>query len=238
VKLFKKAKSRFYWVDFTVRGQRYRGSTGETKAVRATKVASMKLAQALEHGDLFPTKPTVLAEFWERFQSWLDEARVEEKTRKYYRNGRRLLKVTPIFAKRLTAITAEDAEKLNFPGSAGNANCALRTLRRMLRKAEEWKLIARAPKIKLMKERGRDARLDADAEEKLVQASLRCKWRARTRELFGDIIRLNARHRYEKRTGTLPDAHRQSGLEQPYHFCAGQQNSRRARARANEPSRS
>jgi hypothetical protein len=71
VKLFKKAKSRFYWFDFKVRGHRYRGSTGETKAVRATKVASVKLARALEHSDLFPTKPTVLDEFSQRFQSWL-----------------------------------------------------------------------------------------------------------------------------------------------------------------------
>jgi len=63
VKLFKKPKSRFYWFDFTVRGQRYRGSTGETKAAKATKVGSVKLAQALEHGDLFPTKATVLGEF-------------------------------------------------------------------------------------------------------------------------------------------------------------------------------
>jgi hypothetical protein len=47
----------------------------------------MKLVQALEQGDLFPSKPTVLAEFSQRFQSWLDEARLEEKTRKYYRNG-------------------------------------------------------------------------------------------------------------------------------------------------------
>jgi hypothetical protein len=53
VKLFKKANSRFYWFDFTVRGQRYRGSTRETKALMAMKVASMKLAHALEHGDLF-----------------------------------------------------------------------------------------------------------------------------------------------------------------------------------------
>ena len=60
----------------------------------------------------------------------------------------------------------------------------------MLHKAEEWKLIARAPKIKLMKEHGRDIRLDADAEEKLVQASLRRKWRPRTRELFRDIVAL------------------------------------------------
>ena len=188
MKLFKKSKSRFYWFDFTVRGRRYRGSTGETKAVRATKVSSMKLVQALEHGDLIPTKSRVLAEFSQRFLGWLDEARLEEKTRKYYRNGCRLLEVTPIFGMRLADIATEDGERLTFPGSAGNANCALRTLRRMLHKAEEWKLIARAPKIKLMKEHGRDLRLDVDAEEKLVQASHRCKWRACTSELFRDII--------------------------------------------------
>jgi hypothetical protein len=151
VKLFKKTKSRFYWFDFTVLGQRYRGSTGETEAVRATKVARMKLVQAVEHGDLFYTRSTVLFEFSQRFLTRLNEARVEERTRKYYRNGCRLLKATPLFSMRLTEITTEDAERLKFPGSAGNANCALRTLRRMLHMAEEWKLIARAPKIKLLK---------------------------------------------------------------------------------------
>ena len=35
VKLFKKPKSKFYWYDFTVRGRRCRGSTHETKSVRA-----------------------------------------------------------------------------------------------------------------------------------------------------------------------------------------------------------
>ncbi len=42
----------------------------------------VQLAQALQDGDLFLTKPTVLAEFSQRFHNWLDEARVEEKTRK------------------------------------------------------------------------------------------------------------------------------------------------------------
>jgi len=36
------------------------------------KLASMKLAQALEHGDLFSTKPTVLTQFSELFLSWLE----------------------------------------------------------------------------------------------------------------------------------------------------------------------
>jgi hypothetical protein len=35
---------------------------------------------------------------------------------------------------------------------------------------------------------------NADAEEKLAEASLRCKWRTRTRELFGDIIATTAMH--------------------------------------------
>jgi hypothetical protein len=171
VKLFKKAKSKFYWFDFTVRGKRYRGSTGETKAVRATRVASMKLARALEHGDLFASRPMALAEFSQRFLSWLEEARLEEKTKKFYRNGCRLLKVTAVFSKRLPEIKAEDAERLQFPGSDANGNCGLRTLRRMLHKAEEWKLIAHAPKIKLMKEHGRSLRLDDETEKKLLAAS-------------------------------------------------------------------
>ena len=105
VKLFRKSKSRFYWFDFTMRGQRYRGSTGETKAVRATKVASIRLAQALEHGDLFPTRSPVLAELCERFLNSLEDARLEEKTKKFYRNGGRLLKTTAIFSMRLAEIT-------------------------------------------------------------------------------------------------------------------------------------
>jgi hypothetical protein len=57
VKLFRKPKSKFYWYDFTVRGQRYRGSTQESNATRATKVASLKLAGVIEGTDPLPTKP-------------------------------------------------------------------------------------------------------------------------------------------------------------------------------------
>jgi len=188
VKLFRKPTSKFYWYDFTVRGHRYRGSTQETKAVRASKVAGLKLAQVIEGRDQLPSRPTVLNDFSQRFQSWLDEARLEEKTRKYYRNGCRLLKATPVFSLRLTEITAENADKLKFSGSAGNTNCALRTLRRMLHKAEEWKLISRAPKIKLMKEHGRSLRLDDAAERKLLAAIADCNWRKRTANLFRDIV--------------------------------------------------
>src|ERR1700756_9246 len=87
VKLFKKPKSKFYWYDFTVRGRRYRGSTQETKSVRALQAASLKLASAMENTDPLPSKPTALGEFADRFLIWVDSGRLEDKTRKSYHNG-------------------------------------------------------------------------------------------------------------------------------------------------------
>jgi len=65
---------------------------------------------------------------------------------------------------RLDLITKDDVEVFNFGGSASNVNCALRTLRRMLHKAEEWNLLIKVPKFKLLAEQGRKLRLDDDAE--------------------------------------------------------------------------
>ena len=88
----------------------------------------------------------------------------------------------------MNQITGDGAEQLKFPGSAANANCALRTLRRMLHKAEEWKMIGHAPKIKMIKEHGRHLRLDDEAERKLLEGAQACTWRRRTFELFRDIV--------------------------------------------------
>jgi integrase len=188
VKLYKKPKSKFYWYDFTVRGCRYRASTQETKSARALKVASLTLASVMENTDPLPGKPTALGEFAKRFLAWVDKGRLEEKTKKSYRNGWRLLKSTPVSDTRVDQITSDFAEQLRFPGSAANANCALRTLRRMLHKAEEWRMIGHAPKIKLMKEHGRHLRLDDEAEKQLFEGAKACKWRRRTFELFRDIV--------------------------------------------------
>jgi integrase len=188
VKLFRKPKSKFYWYDFTVRGQRHRGSTQESKAVRAAKVASLKLAQAIEGENVLPSKPTSMAELSEQFLAWVDNGRLEIKTKTYYQNGWRLLKATPVTDMRVDQITSDCAERLKFPASPCNANCALRTLRRMIHKAEEWKMINHTPKIRLMKEHGRHLRLDDEAERKLLAGASACKWRKPTFELFRDIV--------------------------------------------------
>src|ERR1700757_1843454 len=97
VKLFRKSNSKFYWNDFTVRGHRYRASTEETKSVRALRIASLKLASVIENTDPLPSRPTALGDFAERFLAWVDTARLEEMTRKFYRNGWRVLKAPPLF---------------------------------------------------------------------------------------------------------------------------------------------
>src|SRR5262249_21160309 len=138
----------------TVRQPQRRSQLGRCKS------ASLKLASVMESTDPLPTKPAVFREFADRFLEWVNDSRLEDKTRKFYRNGWRLLKSTSVAMLKVDQITGDCAEQLKFPGSAANANCALRTLRRMLHKAEEWKLIGHAPKIKMMKEHGRHLRLD------------------------------------------------------------------------------
>jgi integrase len=55
-------------------------------------------------------------------------------------------------------------------GSPSYIKQALRTLRRLLGKAVEWKTIMTAPPLKLVKEMGREQTIDPDCEAKLLAA--------------------------------------------------------------------
>lgn len=166
--LYLKPKSPFFWYDFTVRGERYRGSTKETDETRAQKVAALKLAEAIQGSDPLDRKPPTLREYSKDFLDWVETGRLEADTRRYYRNGWRLLQKAKIVGKRMDKITKDEIEKLKFPGSASNGNNALRTLRRMFNKAKEVKLIREVPEFALFKERGRSLRLNEEAERRLL----------------------------------------------------------------------
>jgi integrase len=167
VKLFRKSKSKYYWYDFTVRDERYRGSTKETNETRAQKAASLKLAAAVKGSDPLDRKPPTLRQYANDFLRWVETGRLESDTRRYYRNGWRLLENTKIAGMRMDLITKDEIEKLQFPGSASNGNNALRTLRRMFTKAKENRLILELPEFALFKEHGRSLRLNDDAERRL-----------------------------------------------------------------------
>ena len=168
MELFKKRKSKYYWYDFAVAGRRYRGSTKESNKTRAGAIAALKLANATEGRDPLPKRAPVLQEFSGRFLEWVKNVKLEHKTKLYYRDGWRLLAASPIAGMQLDRIMADDIGTLSFSGSPSNGNCALRTLRRILHKAEEWGVIRSVPKFRLAKEYGRSLRLDDDAERKLL----------------------------------------------------------------------
>jgi site-specific recombinase XerD len=66
-----------------------------------------------------------------------------------------MLESTPIAGMRLDHITTDHVSIIEG-SSAANTNNALRTLRRMLKKAHEWQLLSVVPIVKLVEEHGRE----------------------------------------------------------------------------------
>jgi hypothetical protein len=140
---------------------------------RAGRFADLRPSQAMGGIGPLDRKAPSLQGFSIQFLSWLESP---AKSKAYYRDGWRLLATTKIVGMRLGLddTTNDDVEGLSLSGSALNANCALRTLRRILHKAEEWNLISRVPRFKLLTAHGRRLRLDDHAEQKLVVAASTC----------------------------------------------------------------
>ena len=68
----------------------------------------------------------------------------------------------------LSAISNDEVERVQFDGGAAYVNQAIRTIRRMLGKAQEWKLIHLAPRLKLLEENGREVVIDDETEATLL----------------------------------------------------------------------
>src|SRR5205085_1738044 len=63
---------------------------------------------------------------------------------------------------------SDEVHSIRWRGAPAYVNQVIRTLRRMLGKAAEWGVIPSAPRIKLLKEYGRERLIDAAAEAKLL----------------------------------------------------------------------
>ncbi len=165
-------RDRMWHYDFWYRGNRYRGSTGQTNQTRAKRVEALLMHQAREKlSPIRTSRVPSLSEFAPRFLKWVEASMLERATKQYYQYGWRMLQETDVARMRLDQISTDTAEVLRFPGSGANGNAALRTLRRMLRKATEWNILNSCPRIKLLKERGRDMLIDPTTEAKLLAAS-------------------------------------------------------------------
>lgn len=185
--LVRKTNSPFWWYDFCFNGKRYRGSTKKsTKQAASTVEAAVltRLTEGLEPDRRSRRTPT-LREFSTRFLAWVDNSRaLEPNTRKYYLYGWRLISFTPLASMHIDQITAENVDCTRFQrpvidrrtgDPVGNpvdcsptyTNQALRTLKVMLGKAQEWDLLKGRPKISAQKAPGRTKVIDSAAEASL-----------------------------------------------------------------------
>lgn len=167
-----KKRGGIYHYDFTYHGERVRGSTGHTDKYLAGLKAHDDFEKVRNQGtsDVLRKAPT-LETFAVEFLKWVEEnQRLSELTKDYYPRGWRLLKDSPLAGMAMDQIGNHHCETIRFPGGNANANCALRTLRRMLTKAKETKqLYGDLPVIKLRPEEPRSVQM-SEADALLIDA--------------------------------------------------------------------
>jgi len=153
---------------FYVNGRRYRGST-KTKNKKQAERVEAKARVAAETGEsLHPKRAPLIQDFAKQFLEWLDKTTLEQKTKNDYKNGRRLILQSALCGMRMDQITSDDVETTKFHESPHSRNCAIRTLRQMLGKARDWKLIHEVPRIKSIKVFPRDRIVTLEYERQLL----------------------------------------------------------------------
>ncbi len=161
-----------YWLEFQFNGERVERSaqTGNKDAARQIEAAHrVRLAKGEAGIVERPPAPT-LTEFAPRFESAITTLCAEKPaTVRFYKEKlRRLLADRQLSAARLNEIDealidgykqrrTRQASRYGRPLSPASVNRELATLRRLLRLAQEWKVLDRVPRIRLLRgERNRE----------------------------------------------------------------------------------
>jgi integrase len=198
--LFKQPRSKVWWYSFYFNGKRNRGTTGETTKQAAVAVEAAALARLMEGKPKVGQVP-ILQVFAVRFLKWSENnQRLTINSKKFYTYGWRLLSFSRLATMTLDQLTPEILDCTQFirpvidrktrketgvliPCSTTYTNQALRTLKTMMGKAEEWGEIPKRPKVTTLKTVGRDQLIDRSAEKSLQSAYQKPSKNARVRRL-------------------------------------------------------
>jgi integrase len=155
-----------YWYEFEFKGDRIRETTKQGNPNVARQIEGARRTQ-LSKGEVGiidkPAVPT-LKEFAPRFEKAIETlCKDKPRTIDFYKERmRRLLDYAPLAGAKLDAIEEEQIEalkrqrtrqvsRLGKPLAVASINRELATLRRLLRLAQEWKVISRVPRIRLFR---------------------------------------------------------------------------------------
>lgn len=104
--VYKRGKTFHY--DFSIAGQRYRGSTKQPTATAARQWESTLMLKIKERGNRWVSKKSPrLCDFSSEFLDFVGRSSLDQDTKLYYHNGWRLLAQSEIAALPLDAITQE-----------------------------------------------------------------------------------------------------------------------------------
>lgn len=172
--IFQRPRSPYWWYDFTVDGERQRGSTRQTTRSAARQYESDLINRAKEDGPSSLRKRIpYFRDYVPVFRKYISKHnKLSPKTKAYYEDGVELLLKTEVASKRIDQIRKTDIETLALPEGSGSwQNCALRTLRRMLHLAKEWKLIREVPSVPLQEQRQRCEVFDPLTEQRIIDSA-------------------------------------------------------------------
>jgi integrase len=151
-----------WWSRIVRNGERIDRSTKQKTKVGAQSVESRWLIAIDDTGELSTVKkvrqerPLMLMQFEDRFFAYLKNNVPSPRTVEFYKQAYRPLcfygmGLHDVYLSQISPALIEGwTQERRKMVSATRVNASLRTLRRALRIAEEWKLIRRAPKIKLL----------------------------------------------------------------------------------------
>jgi integrase len=176
-----------YWYEFQFNGERIQESsqTGNKEAARQIEAAHrVRLAKG-EAGIVERPPAPVFRDFAPRFESAIVTLCADKPaTVGFYREKlRRLLEDAELPGARLDAIDeavidgykqrrTRQASRYGRPLSPASVNRELATLRRLLRLAQEWKVLDRVPRIRLLRgERSRDFVLSHKLQPRYLEAA-------------------------------------------------------------------
>ncbi|HLJ26613.1 MAG TPA: tyrosine-type recombinase/integrase [Candidatus Angelobacter sp.] len=165
-------RGEIYHYLFYVQGRRYKGSTGTSNPKEAAKIAARKRVTVERGEELKPKPAPLIQEAMKEFVEWIEQTARSPKTKADYKNGARLVLGSKLLGMRIDRITDDDINTTHFHDSPYSANSALRTLRRMLRRAKrKGDLLKDPPAIRCLDAPRREIMV-ADQDETRILAAI------------------------------------------------------------------
>jgi len=189
-------RGQIWWANFRLNGEYHQFST-KLKNKRDAKDYADAVRIAMVKGEVGilerKTIP-ILGDFLKK--SFIPYCETEHKakfnTLRYYKTGAADLAASPLAALRISEITGEHVTqfaKQRGKVSPSTINCGLRTLRRAINLAVEWRVLDRKPKIELAKGEKQRDRVLSDVEIKLYLDACEQPWRDCAIVLLGTGVR-------------------------------------------------